>query len=389
MDSVLNCTGHKLTLPHIVGGDGAWLVDGGGRRYLDLESGVWCTPLGHGHARVNAAIAQQVDSIAHAGFCYSSDIVEEAAEAVLSITGLDGGKCVFLCSGSEAIELGRQICRYVTKKPVTLCLHDAYLGSFSAVTERGEGWHQFDWRDCAACPDREDCRRDCPKLADIPGDISAFVFEPGSAAGFVRFPPAALIRNIVETVRARGGKILVNDVTTGMGRTGEWFGYNHYRIEPDLVAIGKGLGNGYPVSALALNRETAGALDGGGFKYMQSHQNDPLGAAVALAVIGALADEGLIERAAGLGAAFLAELRTLTASGQIAAVRGRGMMFAVEFTDKAVCDRICEGLLEQGYIVGNRGGTFRIDPPLTIAEADFSAFVDAFRGLLAGEAELF
>jgi acetylornithine aminotransferase len=385
MNHALNCTGHKLKLPHIVGGDGAWLVDDKGRRYLDLESGVWCTPLGHGHARVNAAIAQQVDSIAHAGFCYSSDIVEEAAEAVLSITGLTGGKCVFLCSGSEAIELARQICGYITRKPATLCLHDAYLGSFSAVTERDEGWHLFDWRDCASCPDREDCRRDCPKLAEIPGDISAFVFEPGSASGFVRFPPAALIRNIAGIVRGQGGKILVNDVTTGMGRTGEWFGYNHYGIEPDLVAIGKGLGNGYPVSALAINRETAGALDGGSFKYMQSHQNDPLGAAVALAVIGALADEGLIERAAGLGATFLGLLRGLAASGGIAAVRGRGMMFAIEFADKAVCDRIYDRLLEQGYIVGNRGGTFRIDPPLNIAEADFSAFVDAFRGLLAEE----
>lgn len=384
MNHALNCTGHKLKLPHIVDSDGAWLVDNKGRRYLDLESGVWCTPLGHKHPQVNAAIARQTGGIAHAGFCYSSDIVEDAAAAVLSITGLAGGKCVFLCSGSEAIELGRQICRYITKKPVTLCLHDAYLGSFSAVTERQEGWHLFDWRDCASCPDREDCRRDCPKLADIPGDISEFVFEPGSASGFVRFPPASLIKNIVAIVRAQGGKILVNDVTTGMGRTGEWFGYNHYGIEPDLVAIGKGLGNGYPVSALAINRETAGALDGGGFKYMQSHQNDPLGAAVAHAVIGVMADGGLIERAARLGAEFLDALRALTGSGQITAVRGRGMMFAVEFADSAVCDRICEGLLEQGYIVCNRGGTLRIDPPLNIEEADFRAFVDAFGGLLAG-----
>ena len=386
MDSVLNCTGHKLTLAHIVEGDGAWLADDKGRRYLDLESGVWCTPLGHKHPRVNAAIARQAGRIAHAGFCYSSDIVEEAAAAVLSIAGLEGGQCLFLCSGSEAIELARQICGHITEKPATLCLHDAYLGSFSAVTERDEGWHLFDWRDCASCPDREDCRRGCPKLAEIPGDISAFVFEPGSASGFVRFPPASLIRNIVDIVRAQGGRILVNDVTTGMGRTGEWFGFNHYGIEPDLVAIGKGLGNGYPVSALAINRETAGALDGGSFKYMQSHQNDPLGAAVALAVIGALADEGLVERAASLGAAFLGVLQGLAASGQITAVRGRGMMFAVEFADRAVCDRICEGLLDRGYIVGNRGGTLRIDPPLTIAEADFRAFADAFRGLLAGEA---
>ncbi len=387
MDGVLNCTGHELKLADIVGGKGAWLRDGEGRRYLDLESGVWCTPLGHGDARVNAAIARQSGAIAHAGFCYSSAIVDEAAEAVLSVTGLAGGQCVFLCSGSEAIELARQICRYITQKPATLCMHDAYLGSFSAVTEREVDWHLFDWRDCASCPDHKDCRRDCPRLAEIPSDISAFVFEPGSASGFVRFPPASLIRNIVEIVRAQGGKILVNDVTTGMGRTGEWFGFNHYPIEPDMVAIGKGLGNGYPVSALAMNRTTARVLEGGNFKYMQSHQNDPLGAAVALTVVRAMADDGLVERAKRLGAIFLARLQELAEGSQITAVRGRGMMFAIDFTDKAVSDRIYEGLLEQGYIVCNRGGTLRIDPPLVIAEADFHGFIDTFRQLLAVEAE--
>jgi acetylornithine aminotransferase len=385
MSNVLNCTGHELRLPNIVDGDGVFLVDGEGKRYLDLESGVWCTPLGHGDARVNAAIARQIDAVAHAGFCYSSAVVEEAAQAVLSITGLSGGKCVFLSSGSEAIELARQICRYVTGRKVTLCLHDAYLGSYSAVVDRRRFWHLFDWRDCADCPARGDCDRGCPKLADIPDEICEFVFEPGSASGFVRFPPPALIRNIVEIVRGGGGRILVNDVTTGMGRTGAWFGYNHYPIEPDLVAIGKGLGNGYPVSTLAIDRETAGALAGGTFKYMQSHQNDPLGAAVACEVIAGLADGGLVSRAADRGERFLKELQTLVDGKLITEVRGRGLMFAVEFAERAVGDRIYDRLLNAGYIVCNRGGVFRIDPPLVIEEADFIGFVETFRDMLAAE----
>jgi acetylornithine aminotransferase len=385
MTSVLNCTGHTLKLPNIVDSAGAYLFDDRGNRYLDLESGVWCLPLGHKNARVNAALTRQIDSIAHVGFCFSHDVVEDAAQAVLSTVGFVGGQCVFLCSGSEVIELARQICRHITRKPVTMCLHDAYLGSFSAVTDRENGWHLFDWRDCAACPDREECKSECPKLKDIPDDVSEFVFEPGSGSGFVRFPPASLIRNIVEIIRAQGGKIVVNDVTTGMGRTGAWFGYNHYRIEPDLVAIGKGLGNGYPVSALALNRETAGELEDGAFKYMQSHQNDPLGAAVAREVIKALKDDGLIQRAATLGRKLLEELQTLTESKHITEVRGRGMMFGIDFAEKAVGDRMYDRLLEKGYIVCNRGGMFRIDPPLMIEEADFLEFVDVLRGLLAAD----
>jgi acetylornithine/N-succinyldiaminopimelate aminotransferase len=383
MSSVLNCTGHELKLPDIVDSDGPYLFDGTGKRYLDLESGVWCTPLGHKNAGVNAALTGQAGSVAHAGFCYSNDVVEDAAKAVLSITGLEEGQCAFLCSGSEAIELGRQICKHITNKPVTMALHDAYLGSFSAVTERQNGWHLFDWRDCVACENVETCDRDCPKLQDIPGDISEFVFEPGSASGFVRFPPISLITNIVEIVRAQGGKIIVNDVTTGMGRTGKWFGYNHYPIEPDMVAIGKGLGNGYPVSALAINLKTVGEMADGTFKYMQSHQNDPLGAAVAREVISQMKTRGLISRSAQVGATFLTALQSLSSSEHITEVRGRGLMFGVDFAKKETGDRIYQQLLDKGFIVCNRGGMFRIDPPLIIEEQDFLDFVDVFEGLLA------
>ncbi len=384
MSSVLNCAGHKLKLPNIVNSAGAYLFDDKGNRYLDLESGIWCTPLGHNNAKINAAIARQTNLISHAGFCFSNDIVEKAAQSLLSITGLESGRCVFLCSGSEVIELARQICKHVTRKPMTMCLHDAYLGSYSSVICRDNGWYLFDWRECAACLDRKNCISECPRLKEIPDGISEFVFEPGSASGFVRFPPVSLIRNIIKIVKAQGGKIIVNDVTTGMGRTGEWFGYNHYGIDPDLVAIGKGLGNGYPVSALVLNHETVVELEDGAFKYGQSHQNDPLGAAVAFEVITVLANDGLISRAARLGEKFLQELQTLTRSKHVKEVRGRGLMFAVDFAEKSFGDKIYDQLLERGYIVCNRGGMFRIDPPLIIEEAVFLGFVDTFRSLLGG-----
>ena len=385
MSSVLNCTGHELRCPNVIDSDGAYLFDDNGNRYLDLESGVWCVPLGHKHPRVNEALTRQAGMIAHTGFCYSNDTVEFAAQSVLSVVELKDGKCLFLSSGSEVVELARQICRHITKRPTTLCLHDAYFGSYSATNDRDNGWYEFDWRECAACSHKNDCQADCPKIRDIPENISEFAFEPGSASGFVRFPPASLIGNIAEAVRERGGKILVNEVTTGIGRTGAWFGYHHYPILPDLVCLGKGLGNGYPVSALAINKNTAAELDVETFKYMQSHQNDPLGAAVANEVIAALIDEQLIIRAATLGEKFLATLQSLADSEPIAEVRGRGMMFAVEFHERTVGDRIYERLLERGYIVCNRGGMFRIDPPLVIRETDFQGFIDVFGELLTEE----
>ena len=108
MSNIYNCTPYKIDLPDITGSDGIYLFDKNGKRYMDLESGVWCTSVGHNNERLNDVIKKQIGLIMHAGFSYSNTIVEESAESILRITGLENGKCVFLCSGSEAIELARR-----------------------------------------------------------------------------------------------------------------------------------------------------------------------------------------------------------------------------------------------------------------------------------------
>ena len=117
-----------------------------------------------------------------------------------------------------------------------MTLHDSYLGSYSSVVDRSAGWYVFDWEACRGCSEKEHCDPACKRLGEIQEDISEFIFEPGSASGFVRFPPRTLIRNLVKIVRGNGGKIIANEVTTGIGRTGEWFGYQHYEIVPDMLA---------------------------------------------------------------------------------------------------------------------------------------------------------
>ncbi len=350
---------------------------------MDLESGVWCTPLGHCHAGVNAVIKKQLDLNMHAGFCYSGSIVEIAAESVLSVTGFEGGQCVFLCSGSEAIELARQIAKNITDKPLSMTLHDSYLGSYSSVTNRAANWYLFDWEDCKTCPDGDNCQPDCKKLKAIPDTLSEFIFEPGSSSGFVRFPPKKLIQNITDIVRSNGGKIIVNEVTTGIGRTGKWFGYNHYQIEPDMVAMGKGIGNGYPVSVTAINKNTIEALnEKNTFSYMQSHQNDPLGAAIVHKIIETLKAENLISKANAKGTVFLDMLQQLKESPHIQDVRGRGLMFAVDIKNEQIANRLFKELIEKGYIVCNRKTSFRIDPPLIITEDEFSRFINDFKLLV-------
>ena len=382
MSRIYNCTNHDLKIPNIIESNGVYLRDDEDNRYMDLESGVWCTSLGHNNPKINELLKQQAGVLMHAGFCYSSEIVEESAYSVQSITEFKNGKCVYLCSGSEAIELARQISRHLSRRNLSMTLHDSYLGSYSSVTDRSENWYIFNWEECEECPCKINCDVSCKKLQDIPETVSEFIFEPGSSSGFVRFPPKALIQNIITKVKSQGGKIIANEVTTGIGRTGKWFGYNHYQIEPDLVAIGKSIGNGYPVSVTVINEQTARELEKSTFRYMQSHQNDPLGAAIANEVIKVIKNEKLISKADENGKKFLKMLESIKDDHYISDIRGRGLMFAVDICNENTSEQLFNKLLNQGYILCNRKTLFRIDPPLIITENEFEKFTFDFKLIL-------
>ena len=301
MEHIYNCTGHKLKIPDIVDSQGIYIFDSNGNRYMDLESGTWSTSLGHNNKTINSVINKQINILMHTGFCYSAEILEESAKSVLDITKFENGKCVFLCSGSEAIEVSRQIARHLTDKRTSMTLHDSYLGAYASVTNRSKDWYVFNWEQCQTCRNKMDCDPSCEELRKIPEDISDFVFEPGSSSGFVRFPPKSMIQNIVRIVRNNKGKI-----------------------------------------------------------------ND------------------LISKAKEKGMKFLTLLNSLIDNKTVLAVRGRGLMFAVDIINKEVAETIHSALIEHGYIVCNRGDSFRIDPPLIITESEFNGFVDFFKSVIRG-----
>lgn len=376
MEHIFFCTGHELKIPNIVKSEGLYLYDEQGKSYMDLESGVWCTSIGHNNAEINEAIRNQIDSLMHAGFCYSNEILEKSAKSILNISGFNNGKSVFLCSGSEAIEISRQMSKHLTEKKVSLTLHDSYLGAYSSITDKSKNWYLLNWERCQTCSNKENCDLSCEVLRNIPKDVSEFIFEPGSSSGFVRFPPKALIGNMVKIVRDNGGKIVANEVTTGIGRTGKWFGYQHYDINPDFIAVGKGIGNGYPVSVALINEPTAEQLKQKPFHYSQSHQNDPLGASVAYGVIKYIEANSLISRAETNGLLLHKRFTMLVDQKNFLEVRGRGLMFAFDIKNKEITELIYNELITRGILVGNRGSSIRIDPPLTITEADIDKFTE-------------
>jgi acetylornithine/N-succinyldiaminopimelate aminotransferase len=382
--------GHELLLKDIVRAENCHLFDSTGKRYVDLESGVWCTSIGHGNPRITRAIVAQSEQIGHTGFNYSSGIVDETAREFLSLLRFEGGKCVFLCSGSEAVEYGVRVAQMLTDRPLLMTMTDSYFGAYgSAMRKEKEEWFLFDWMGCAGCPDVVECDQSCEHWAAIPFDrIGGFLLEPGSSSGVVRFPPVKLIRRIANVVKGNNGLVLVNEVTTGVGRTGKWFGYQHYEITPDIVAAGKGIGNGYPVSVTAFGPRVVERLGDRPVNYAQSHQNDAVGAAVVREVIRVIQEEGLIERSREVAAVLLSGLeRIQERTGRIKAIRARGLMVAIELEDDPEVSftiRTHRALVRRGFVLGRRPGisVLRLDPALTIGLGDIEGFLETLDDVL-------
>jgi acetylornithine/N-succinyldiaminopimelate aminotransferase len=388
------CEGAQQIMAHIIKshdirktdferGENCYLYDRQGKRYIDFESGIWSTSIGHSHPRINQVMKDQIDKVMHLGTRYPSYIAEEAALDVLDIVGIKDGKCTFLSSGSEAVEYAVQAARRITGKPKMLTFTTSYLAAYgSAGRKLAEEWLLLDWQS------RE---HESPEalLKDVQFEaLGGFVFEPGgSGISYVRFPPGDLVHEIVQRVKQAGGLLVVNEITTGMGRTGKWFGFQHYDLQPDIVALGKGVGNGYPVSVVAMTRDCAEKLEASDLHYAQSHQNDPLGCAVVREVIAVIRENDLIARGVSIGEYFLEGLQQLSKKHpMVKEARGRGMLLALEFHphESISAASIFDALLEGGFLVGvyTEGDMLRFSPALTIEKADIQLLLDALDGVL-------
>lgn len=388
MDKLLNCCGYNVYDINIVRGQGVLLFDEKDRKYVDFEAGVWCTALGHNHPQVSLAMKKQIDRIMHLGYQYKSPIVEETAEKLLETVHMTDGKCVFLSSGSEAVEFGVQAIRQIVKQPLLLSLSGSYLAAYgSAGTRSSEEWYLFDWGSCSDCSSYKYCS-DCSRFNEIPlGHIGGFVFEPGNTSGLVKLPPKKLINSLESAIRQHHGLIMANEVTTGFGRTGEWFGYEHYALKPDIISMGKSMGNGYPVSAVVMGADISERLESAGFHYSQSHQNDALGCAVVKEVIKVITEENLVKKGAEVGAKFKSKLEQLNDLHDcIKEVRGRGLMLAMEFKRDRNFPllQVYGKLFEKGFKAGYSlyGNLLRFYPALIISENDIDNMLENLDDIL-------
>lgn len=364
---------HLIAPVEITSASGLHMYDRDGTAYADFEAGMWCMALGYGHPRISACIAQQAAQVMHLGPLFSNSLTDRAAELLLRRTPHPDGQALFLSSGSEAVELGLRLARMVTGRQPLLAVKGSYLGAFGAAAQGpGTGWTHVDLTTCRQC-EQASCSMACPVLRELDvSQFAAFALEPVLASGGIRVLPSPPIRCLATAVQAAGGLVVVDEVTTGLGRTGTWWGYEHHGVVPDVIACGKGLGNGYPVSAVAVSAEVARAVGRSGFRYAQSHQNDPLAAAIACEVLNVLAEEGLIERAAAMGPELGRELKVLKElhPEKVVEARGIGLLWGLE-VQPGLAEAVWERTLLRGYHLGIKAplSLLRFLPPLTVTPA--------------------
>jgi len=345
------------------------VFDQHGGRYVDFESGVWAANLGHNHEAMAEALRRSLSGAFHHGYRFRNPESEALSDKLNALCAFPGGQSVFLSSGSEAVNLGLVIARHCTKREKIVRVGNSYLSAygFGRLAEDN--------------PDRIDLAGD--DLAGIErvdwSSVAAVALELGGASiDVVSFPNEAFIRRLCECARTRGSLILADEVTTGFGRTGKWFGYQHYGIKPDAVVTGKALGNGYPVSAVTVSGNIARVIDAQPMRYAQSHQNDPAGCAVANAVIDHFLAHDIVSLGQATGLYFLDQLARLQNKfpRQIAEIRGRGLMLALQLHDETTALHIANGLFDDGFIVGHRGASLRFMPPLVITRDMIDALIE-------------
>ncbi|NHJ26192.1 MAG: aspartate aminotransferase family protein [Candidatus Lokiarchaeota archaeon] len=375
---------------------GSWIWDIEGKKYLDCESGMWCVNLGHNHPKVIQAIKSQVDEIIHRNKNFLTPITLEAAEYLLKFFPNKYDKLTFLNSGTEAMEFGINFAQKVTKRKRVLSLQDSYLGAYGiaktlSYTSSEGSQLKIPYPVCNL--DNCNCLQTYQPIIDrifqnFLSEIACFILEPVMVSGGIFRPCKEFIKYICTKVRQSGGLIMVDEVTTGMGRTGQKFGYEFYEIIPDVVILGKALGNGYPISAIITSSYFESKLSSSDLYHVQSHQLDPLGAAIVKSVVNVYIEEKIIERSKVKSQKIKHALLNMDNSF-IKEIRSYGMIFGIHITsDKRrssedIILEIKNRLLNSGIIIGFnlRKDVLRLLPPLNIQDSEIVFLEEKIRSI--------
>jgi len=349
-----------------VDGEGSWLVDEDGRRYLDLVAGIAVVSVGHRHPAPLEAAQEQLERLWHVSNLYSTLPMEELAT---KLSDRFGGAHTFFCnSGTEAVEAAIKWARKVTGRPELVALEGSFHGrTLGALSITGQPAKRRPFE-----PLVPGARFATPEtLADHVGpETAAIVLEPVQGEGGVHPLGAETLREARELADRHGARLVFDEVQTGVGRTGEFFAWQRHGVRPDALTLAKGLANGLPIGALLVaDGAPSGFVPG---DHASTFGGNPVACAAACAVVDVV-DDDLLENVRELGARF---------EGAFPNVRGAGLLLALELGRPTL--PVAHAALEHGLLVGTAGETaLRITPPLTLSAEEADEGIEILREVLA------
>lgn len=369
----------------IIKGEGSYLWDEAGNRYLDLVAGIAVTSLGNVPQRVRAKVQEQLDTLWHCSNLFEIPVQEKLAELLTSLTC--GNRAFFCNSGAEANEAAIKLARRYMQKvklekryeiiTFTQSFHGRTLATLTATGQAKvkdgfdplpEGFITVPYNDKESLS------------AAITDRTCAIMLEMIQGEGGLHPADEGFVAHIKELCAAHDLLLIVDEVQTGIGRTGAWFAYQHYDVEPDIITIAKGLGSGFPIGAI-VGKETLAEAFGPG-AHGTTFGGNPLACSAALATLETMKEENYLAQVEERGAYFINKLNELAAQhSEIISVRGRGLMIGIELTMDA--SSVVAAMRKQGVLLLQAGpNVLRLLPPFTITEEEIDHAVQTLSTVL-------
>jgi len=349
-------------------GEGCWLWDANGKRYLDAMAGVAVCGLGHSHPKFVAALREQVGRLVHTSNLYQITLQEKLADRLTAISGMDN---VFFCnSGCEANEAAIKLARlYGHQKnieaPAIVVLEHAFHGrTIATLSATGSRKVQAGFEPLLAgfvrvpFDDLDAVRR----VAEGNRNVVAVLVELLQGEGGVNVCHDGYLGGLREICDAHGWLLMLDEVQSGMGRTGKWFAFQHSGVKPDVMPLAKGLGNGLPIGACLADGPAAQLFKPG--NHGSTFGGNPLACAAALATLDIIEEERLMENAVRIGDFIRGELtRQIGGVKGVRDIRGRGLMIGIEL--EYPCGELVQQALERGFLINvTVDNVIRLLPPL-------------------------
>ncbi len=368
-------------------GKGARVWDTDGNEYLDFLAGIAVNALGHAHPVFVDAVATQAATLAHVSNYFATEPQVELAER---LTRLTGGDRVFFCnSGAEAIEAAIKLARLHgatgAAKPRILSLEGSFHGrTMGSLSLTGKEALQAPFRPLLPGAEQIPGTIDALAAALAAGDVAALVVEPiKGEAGVVDLPPGYLAEARRLTTE-HGALLILDEIQTGAGRTGEWFAFQHEAIVPDAIALAKGIGGGFPIGALVTFGAASDLFAPG--HHGSTFGGNPLAMATANAVLGEIEGAGLVENARERGDQLRDRLTHL-ASPMITDIQGRGLLIGIGLAEP-IAHRVVSEALARGLIINAASEhRIRLAPPLIIGDDELAEFDRIFAEALGAASE--